>query len=136
MNIKLSEESAKILLDALEYAKAGAKADAEDLPEGEEERERFISAAAAAEALFCEVQAQVDAQKTDPANQSPALTHVAIKVEGGIVQAVFANGPVDVEVYDLDVSDFPSDDSEVAAAEQRAEELDAIANNPNYGVAW
>lgn len=31
---------------------------------------------------------------------------IIIEVKGGLVQAVYANGDVDVEVVDLDVSDF------------------------------
>ena len=32
---------------------------------------------------------------------------VAVKVHGGLVQSAVANADVDLDVYDLDVSDFP-----------------------------
>ena len=33
----------------------------------------------------------------------------AVEVRGGLVQSVIANAGIDVDVYDLDVSDFPDD---------------------------
>jgi hypothetical protein len=56
-------------------------------------------------------------------------TQVAIEVEGGLVQSVYAKGgPVDVEIFDLDVSDVLDDDEEleeVAEKEKRWNEIEA-----------
>lgn len=65
----------------------------------------------------------------------PAVS-VAIEVSGGMVQNVYSDGErVGVDVYDLDVSDFP-DDGEEEASEQREDELEKIKNNPDWSHIW
>ena len=65
----------------------------------------------------------------------PAVS-VAIEVSGGMVQDVYSDGErVCVDVYDLDVSDFP-DDGEEEASEQREDELEKIKNNPDWSHIW
>lgn len=62
--------------------------------------------------------------------------HVAIEVSGGMVQNVFADTDmVSVDVYDLDVSDFPDDGEEDAAAE-RAEAIEQIGKDPSWHHVW
>ena len=60
---------------------------------------------------------------------------IAIHVEGGLVQNVWSNGPVGVEVYDLDTSEFSNED-EIEAAILRREELDEIAQDSRWTRAW
>ena len=65
----------------------------------------------------------------------PAVS-VAIEVSGGLVQNVYANGErVGVDVYDLDVSDFPSEGGE-DAAEECETELEKIKSNPDWTRIW
>lgn len=54
---------------------------------------------------------------------------VAVRVEGGLVGAVLANADVEVEVFDLDVSECADDDEqdEVAQKEAKLEELSHAA---------
>ena len=54
---------------------------------------------------------------------------VAICVKGGLVSSVYANANMDVDVYDLDVSDFP-DEGEQEAADQKEAELDELVKSP------
>lgn len=60
---------------------------------------------------------------------------VAIKVHGGMVQSVISNSGVDVDVYDLDVSDFPDDDEEDESAKTE-KEFNELANRPDWGDVW
>ena len=69
------------------------------------------------------------------AGEGYRLPHVAVKVSGGLVQAVYADALVLVEVFDLDVSDFP-DDGEADEAAERAAEIEKIASDPAYHCAW
>ena len=62
----------------------------------------------------------------------PLPVEIAVEVKGGMVQNVYANQPssiVDVEVYDLDVSDFPD-------ADELDEEIDKIKDNPDWHHIW
>lgn len=60
---------------------------------------------------------------------------VAICVKGGLVSSVYANANMDVDVYDLDVSDFP-DEGEQEAADQKEAELDELVKSPGWRVVW
>lgn len=53
---------------------------------------------------------------------------VAVRVAGGLVQ-------VGVDVYDLDVSDFP-DEGEQEAADQKEAELDELVKSPGWRAVW
>lgn len=66
---------------------------------------------------------------------SMGCVDVAIEVSGGMVQNVYSNGAASVEVYDLDVSDFP-DESEVKEADRKEAELHAIVNSPGWERIW
>ena len=63
------------------------------------------------------------------------MANIIIHVEGGLVQAVYSDGDVSVEVYDLDVSCFP-DDGEEEAADQRREEMENIVKGEGWHCAW
>ena len=60
---------------------------------------------------------------------------VAIRVKGGLVQTVYSNSDVDVDVYDLDVSDFP-DEGEAEEADRKEKELDELCGNPGWRAVW
>ena len=60
---------------------------------------------------------------------------VAVRVKGGLVQSVYANADVNVEVYDLDVSDFPDEGEEDKAAEEEAE-LEKLVTSPGWRAVW
>lgn len=64
---------------------------------------------------------------------------VAVEVSGGLVQNIYASThaapDIDADVYDLDVSDFP-DDGEQEAADERAAELQKLADSAEYVRIW
>lgn len=60
---------------------------------------------------------------------------VAVEVSGGLVTKVYANAGVHIDVYDLDVSDFP-DEGEQAAADERQKELEHLINGPDWRAVW
>lgn len=60
---------------------------------------------------------------------------VAVKVHGGMVQSAIANADVDLEVYDLDISDFP-DEGEEDEAEKRKCEFDELASRQDWRSVW
>lgn len=61
--------------------------------------------------------------------------YIAIKVHGGMVQAVYSDADVGVEVYDLDSSDF-AEESELVEAEQRERKLDEQIAQPGWRAVW
>lgn len=61
--------------------------------------------------------------------------NVAIEVRGGMVTSVISNAGVDVDVYDLDVSDFP-DDGEEDEADRKEREFTELSNRPDWGSVW
>ena len=50
-------------------------------------------------------------------------------------EEVYANANMDVDVYDLDVSDFP-DEGEQEAADQKEAELDELVKSPGWRAVW
>lgn len=52
-----------------------------------------------------------------------------------MVQAVYSDADVGVEVYDLDSSDF-AEESELAEAEQRERELDEQIAQSGWRAVW
>lgn len=60
---------------------------------------------------------------------------VAVKVHGGLVQSVIANADVDLDVYDLDVSDFP-DEGEEDKADERRRVFEELASRPDWRSVW
>lgn len=61
--------------------------------------------------------------------------NIAVKVHGGMVQEVYSDADVGVEVYDLDSSDFP-EESELTETEQRERELDEQIAQPGWRAVW
>lgn len=59
----------------------------------------------------------------------------AVRVVGGQVGAVYSNADISVEVYDLDVSDYPCE-GEQEAADARKHELEKLISNPHWQIAW
>lgn len=60
---------------------------------------------------------------------------LAVRVKGGLVEEVHANAAVSVDVYDLDVSDFP-DDGEQDEADRKEAELEALVKSPGWRAVW
>lgn len=60
---------------------------------------------------------------------------VAVKVEGGMVQEAIANTFVDLDVYDMDVSDFP-DDGEEDEVDEKQDEYDRLSKTPGWRAVW
>ena len=60
---------------------------------------------------------------------------VAVKVHGGLVQSVIANADVDLDVYDLDVSDFP-DEGEEDETDERRRVFEELASRPDWRSVW
>jgi len=61
--------------------------------------------------------------------------HVAVNVQGGMVQGTIANADVGVDVYDLDVSDFP-DEGEKDAADAKRAEYEELSKTPGWREVW
>lgn len=60
---------------------------------------------------------------------------IIIKVQYGLVVGVYADGDAEVDVVDLDVSDFP-DEGEQEDSDKRREEMEATIAQPNWRCVW
>jgi len=60
---------------------------------------------------------------------------VVVEVQGGLVQAAYANGDISVDVYDLDVSDF-HDPRELEAADKLEAKLSELLTSPGWHMAY
>lgn len=60
---------------------------------------------------------------------------LTVHVKGGLVDEVQANADVNVEVYDLDMSDFP-DECEQDEADRKEAELKELVKSPGWRVVW
>lgn len=60
---------------------------------------------------------------------------LAVEVKGGLVQNVYANADVSVDVYDLDVSDFP-DEGEQEEVDNKETELEELVKSPGWRNVW
>lgn len=60
---------------------------------------------------------------------------VAVRVKGGLVEEVHANADVNVDVYDLDVSDFP-DEGEQDEADKKEAELEELIKASGWRAVW
>ena len=60
---------------------------------------------------------------------------LAVEVEGGLVQAIYANADIFPEVFDLDVSDFV-EDSEVEEVDIKAAELEKLKQQPGWRAVY
>lgn len=65
------------------------------------------------------------------------MIKIAIVVEGGMVQTVYSTDDkeVEVEVIDLDLSDFLTDEEEEEHKE-KLKRLDEIETNDEYKMVW
>ena len=61
--------------------------------------------------------------------------NVAVEVIGGMVTNVYADADLHVQVYDMDVSDFP-DKGEQDAVDAKAKELETLTKSPGWGCVW
>lgn len=60
---------------------------------------------------------------------------VAVRVKGGLVEEVHANADVSMDVFDLDVSDFP-DEGEQDEADRKEAELEELVKSPGWRAVW
>lgn len=60
---------------------------------------------------------------------------IIIKVEDGLVQAVYADGEVDVEVIDLDIDDF-ADEVEEKEFDERKKQMEETVKKPEWRMVW
>lgn len=60
---------------------------------------------------------------------------IIIKVEDGLVQAVYADGEVDVEVIDLDIDDF-ADEAEEKEFDERKKQMEETVKKPEWRMVW
>lgn len=60
---------------------------------------------------------------------------VAIEVEGGLVQAVYSDADVSVEVYDLDAPEFPTEE-EQKEIDNNATTLENLKSSTGRSAVW
>lgn len=64
------------------------------------------------------------------------MNKIAIVVEGGMVQTVYSlSDDINVEVIDLDISDFASEEEEKEQIEN-IKRVEQIQNDSSYKVVW
>lgn len=62
-------------------------------------------------------------------------TKIVIECSGGLVQAVYANGPASVEVIDIDEPDFATQEEE-QETEQKRQRIKAVSNDPTFTAVY
>ena len=126
MNINLTDIELSIIMDALNTAIEDRESenrytDADDI----------LEANASAIDMIDAVIENLRSQMESPVER----LSVAVEVKGGLVQAAYANGDISVDVYDLDVSDFP-DVGEQEAADLRELDLKKLVSNPEWHTVY
>lgn len=126
MNINLTDIELSIIMDALDAALEDRESenrytDADDI----------LEANASAIDMIDAVIENLRSQMESPVER----LSVAVEVKGGLVQAAYANGDISVDVYDLDVSDFP-DVGEQEAADLRELDLKKLVSNPEWHTVY
>lgn len=126
MNINLTDIELSIIIDALNAALEDRESenrytDADDI----------LEANASAIDMIDAVIENLRSQMESPVER----LSVAVEVKGGLVQAAYANGDISVDVYDLDVSDFP-DVGEQEAADLRELDLKKLVSNPEWHTVY
>lgn len=126
MNINLTDIELSIIMDALNTALEDRESenrytDADDI----------LEANASAIDMIDAVIENLRSQMESPVER----LSVAVEVKGGLVQAAYANGDISVDVYDLDVSDFP-DVGEQEAADLRELDLKKLVSNPEWHTVY
>lgn len=126
MYINLTAGELNALIDALNSAIESRESES-DCTQDEDILEANNNAIDEANALINNLRSQME-------NPVEKLS-VAVEVRGGLVQAAYANGDIFVDVYDLDVSDFP-DPGEQEAADQREDNLRELVSSPGWHTAY
>lgn len=126
MYINLTDAELSIIMDALNAALEDRESenrytDADDI----------LEANASAIDMIDAVIENLRSQMESPVER----LSVAVEVKGGLVQAAYANGDISVDVYDLDVSDFP-DVGEQEAADLRELDLKKLVSNPEWHTVY
>lgn len=126
MNINLTDIELSIIMDALNAALEDRESenrytDADDI----------LEANASAIDMIDAVIENLRSQMESPVER----LSVAVEIKGGLVQAAYANGDISVDVYDLDVSDFP-DVGEQEAADLRELDLKKLVSNPEWHTVY
>lgn len=126
MNINLTDIELSIIMDALNTALEDRESenrytDADDI----------LEANASAIDMIDAVIENLRSQMESPVER----LSVAVEVKGGLVQAAYANCDISVDVYDLDVSDFP-DVGEQEAADLRELDLKKLVSNPEWHTVY
>ena len=129
MNMKMTKEEAQMVLKALEHVAEVTRAEIRMLSEAE------LAETDSGPAVQSDETSEEGTLESARENSSPARISIAIEVQGGMVRNVYANGNVDVEVYDLDVSDFPDPD-EAENAYSRATALQELSQDPTFHRVW
>ena len=126
MYINLTDAELSIIMDALNTAL-----------EDRESENRYTDANNILEAntsAIDTIDAVIDNLRSQMESPVERLS-VAVEVKGGLVQAAYANGDISVDVYDLDVSDFP-DVGEQEAADLRELDLKKLVSNPEWHTVY
>lgn len=126
MYINLTDAELSIIMDALNTAL-----------EDRESENRYTDANDILEAntsAIDTIDAVIDNLRSQMESPAERLS-VAVEVKGGLVQAAYANGDISVDVYDLDVSDFP-DVGEQEAADLRELDLKKLVSNPEWHTVY
>lgn len=126
MYINLTDAELSIIMDALNTAL-----------EDRESENRYTDANDILEAntsAIDTIDAVIDNLRSQMESPVERLS-VAVEVKGGLVQAAYANGDIFVDVYDLDVSDFP-DVGEQEAADLRELDLKKLVSNPKWHTVY
>ncbi len=126
MYINLTDAELSIIMDALNTAL-----------EDRESENRYTDANDILEAntsAIDTIDAVIDNLRSQMESPVERLS-VAVEVKGGLVQAAYANGDISVDVYDLDVSDFP-DVGEQEAADLRELDLKKLVSNPEWHTVY
>ena len=126
MYINLTDAELSIIMDALNTAL-----------EDRESENRYTDANDILEAntsAIDTIDAVIDNLRSQMESPVERLS-VAVEVKGGLVQAAYANGDIFVDVYDLDVSDFP-DIGEQEAADLRELDLKKLVSNPEWHTVY
>lgn len=126
MYINLTDAELSIIMDALNTAL-----------EDRESENRYTDANDILEAntsAIDTIDAVIDNLRSQMESPVERLS-VAVEVKGGLVQAAYANGDISVDVYDLDVSDFP-DVGEQEAADLRELDLKKLVSNPEWHMVY
>lgn len=126
MYINLTNDELSTLIDALNTAIESRESESECTQD-----EEILNANVAAVKLYNGLIDNLRSQMEHPVEN----LNVAVEVKGGLVQAAYANGDILVDVYDLDVSDYP-DDGEQSAADELEADLRELVSSPGWHTAY